>query len=246
MVCFAAGCVLPAYADTVLYSTGFEGPAFTAGVTINGQNGWATFGPASASQVENSMADTGSQALDVFPALASGQSGAYYALSTSATEIEMSADIYLASSSNQSGWQFAGFAPGLSAFVGGIDISSTGVINLIDPGNTVVTPTFTYGSWQFLDFVFNFTTQTYTFSLNGAPISSNVAFCGSDGATCTGANVSSFGDALFDTFPAAGTPTDNGFMDNLSISSVSSVPEPRSLMLMGAGLALLIARRLKR
>jgi hypothetical protein len=230
---------VPTYAGA-LYSTGFESPTFTTG-EIAGQNGWAVFGPSAAAQVESGVAESGSQAVEVLPSLASGQTGPYYSLSTSATEIEMSAYIYLASSSNQSIWQFAATGPGLNGFIGGVDIQSTGAIDLIGPG-TDVGP-FTYNAWQLLDFVFNFTTQTYDFSLNGTLISSNVPFCGSNSG-CTGANIPSFGDLFFDTFPAT-SANDIGYMDNVAISSVSA-PEPGSLILLGVGLAAVIARRVRR
>jgi hypothetical protein len=245
MMCLAVGSVLPVYAGTVLYSTGFEAPTFTAGMSVNGQNGWETFSPASASQIENSFADSGLQALDVLPALAIGdQAGAVYALSTSANEIEMSADIYLASSTIQSAWQFAAIGPAGLGFIGGVDITNTGAIDLITTGFPAVA-TLAYNTWEDFDFVYNFTTQTYSFSLNGTLISSNVAFCGNNSGPCNGATVSTFGEGAFDTlFPSAGA-NDIGYMDNFSISSVSSVPEPGSLMLLGAGLAALIAWRRK-
>ena len=242
VVGLAVGSVLPAYAGTVLYTTGFESPTFTTG-TISGQNGWAVFGTSSAAQVESGVAQSGSQAVEILPSLATGQTGPYYALSTAASEVELSAYIYLASSSTQSAWQFAALGPGLAGFIGGVDISDTGTINLISGSDPAVGPTFTYGSWQLLDFVFNFTTQTYDFSLNGTLISSNAPFCGSNGS-CTGANVASFGDAFFDTFPASGA-NDIGYMDNLTISSLST-PEPGTLMLLGAGLGALLVRRVRK
>ncbi len=231
---------LPAAAD-VLYATGFESPTFTTG-PIAGQNGWAVFGASAAAQVESGFAQSGSQAVEVIPSLASSQTGPYYAISTAATEVEMSAYLYLASSSNQSGWQFAATGPAFGGFIGGVDITPTGEIDLIGPGTDV--GTVTYNSWELFDFVFNFTTQTYTFSLNGTLISSNAAFCGSN-ATCTGANIASFGNALFDTFPASGA-TDIGYMDNIAISSVTATPEPGSVILLGTALAALIALRVKR
>jgi hypothetical protein len=232
--------VLPAFAG-VLYSTGFESPTFTTG-TINGQNGWVVFGTTAAAQVESGVAESGSQAVEVIPSIAASQTGPYYALSTSATEVELSAYIFLASSSTQSEWQFAALSPGLAAFIGGVDIQSNGAIDLQTGSNPDV-GTFTYNSWQLLDFVFDFTTQTYNFSLDGTLISSNAPFCGS-ASGCSGANVSSFGAALFDTFPATDA-NDIGYMDNITISSVGA-PEPGSLLLLGAGLAALIARRIKR
>ncbi len=233
--------VVPTYAG-VLYSTGFESPTFTTGL-IAGQNGWAVFGTSGAAQVESGIAESGSQAVEVIPSLAAGQTGPYYAISTAASEVEMSAYIYLASSSDQSAWQFAATGPAFAGYMGGVDIESTGEVDLIS-GAGIDVGTFTYNAWQLLDFVFDFTTQTYDFSLNGTLISSNVPFCGSDSG-CSGANVSSFGDLLFDTFPAT-SANDIGYMDNVTISSVSSAPEPGSLMLLGAGLAALFLRRVKR
>ncbi len=245
-ITLALASVLPAVAETV-YSTGFESPTFTPG-TIQGQNGWAVFGTTpSAAQVENTFAQSGSQALSVLPALAiPNQTGPYYGVSTTASIVEMSADIYLASSSNRSAWQFAATGPALTGFIGGINIQSSGAIDLITSGETYV-GTITYNAWHPVDFVFNFTTQTYNFSLDGTLVSSGVPFCGSNSG-CTGTSVSSFGDALFDTFPAAGA-NDIGYMDNITISSVAA-PEPAEagllMMLLGAGLAAVIARRVKR
>ncbi len=237
----AVASILPAAAGT-LYTTGFESPTFTTG-DIAGQNGWEVFGnPTYAGQVESGFAESGTQAVVVYPAIATEQTGPYYALSTAAPIVEMSGYIYLASSSTQSEWQFAATGPSFGGFIGGVDIQSNGAIDLIGPGTDV--GTFTYNAWQLLDFVFNFNTQTYTFSLNGTLVSSGVAFCGSD-IGCSGANIASFGDALFDTFPAT-SANDTGYLDNITISSLTSTPEPGSLMLIGAGLAAVIARRVKR
>jgi hypothetical protein len=232
---------VPTYAG-ILYSTGFESPTFTTG-DIAGQNGWEVFGnPTYAAQVESGVAESGTQAVVVYPAIATEQTGPYYAISTAAPIVEMSGYIYLASSSTQSEWQFAATGPSFGGFIGGVDIQNNGAIDLIGPGTDV--GTITYNAWQLLDFVFNFNTQTYSFSLNGSLISSGVAFCGSN-VGCSGANIASFGDLLFDTFPATDA-NDTGYLDNVTISSVSSTPEPGSLLLLGAGLAAVIARRVKR
>src|SRR5580704_17381765 len=63
MALMATIAVPAAFADTVLYSTSFENPPFTTG-PIAGQDGWNVFGPG-ISTVENSFADTGSQAVFV-------------------------------------------------------------------------------------------------------------------------------------------------------------------------------------
>jgi hypothetical protein len=232
ILCLAAGATASA---GIIYSTGFENPPFTTG-PISGQDGWATFGPSAASQVESGVAQSGTQALSVLPALSSGQTGAFIPVSTSATIVELSAFIMLDASSTQSGWQFGATGPAGVGFLGGVDTSTTGQIQLISAGFPVVA-TVTYNTWQLYDFVFNLNTQTYTFSLDGTLIGSNVPFCGNNSGPCSGANIPAFGEGLFDTFPAAGA-NDIGFIDNLTIASV---PEPGSFLLLGVGLLGLVA-----
>ena len=120
----------------VLYATSFENPPFTVG-PIAGQDGWAEF-PGSGAFVENSFALTGTQAVDVIPALATGQNGPYKTVNTLAPIVEQSAEIYLASSSTQSAWQFAAVGAGLIGFAGGIDIDANGTIHAISGSFPVI------------------------------------------------------------------------------------------------------------
>lgn len=248
--CLMVGSVLPVHAG-VLYSTGFENPPFTPG-DVAGQDGWSVFNDTGTSQVETGFVDSGSQALAVIPALAtSSQSGPYYGLSTPDPVIDISADVYIFSSSTQSEWQFAGTGPSLTGYTGGFDILPDGTIDLTTPGFTSA-GTWTYNTWNLVDLLLNFNTQTFNLSVNGTLLAGNVPFCGSNSG-CTGANVPSFGDFFFDAFPTFGSsPTgapanlsnDLGVIDNLTISS--PVPEPRLVMLLAAGLVALVALRARR
>ena len=231
----AAMCVTAApVSATVLYATGFEGPTFTPGL-IAGQDGWAEFpGPSAAAQVQNFFAKTGSQSVDVIPALATGQNGPFKVVNTLAPIVLQSADIWLSSSTTQSGWQFAAIGAGLIGFAGGIDIDPNGDIRAITNSFPVI-GSFTRDVWNHVDLTLNYVAQTYSIAINGTTIDSNVAFCGSNGA-CTNAVVASYSVGIFDTFPAA-SANDIGFLDNYSVSTVSAVPEPASLLLLGVGLA---------
>jgi hypothetical protein len=248
--CLIAGSVLPAYAD-LLYSTGFENPPFTTG-DVAGQNGWSVFNDSGDAVITSAFSDGGTQSLAVVPAAtSSSQSGPYYGLSTSDSVIDISADMYLFSSSTQSEWQFAGTGPSLSGYAGGFDVLPDGTIDLITPGFTNI-GTWTYNSWNLVDVLLNFNTQTFNLSVNGTLLASNVAFCGSNSG-CSGANVANFGDFIFSTFPTFGTSpagapvndsNDLGAIDNLTISS--PVPEPRLVMLLAAGLVALVTLRARR
>jgi len=103
----------------VLYATSFENPPFTVG-PIAGQDGWAEFPGSGAAFVENSFALTGTQAVDVIPALATGQNGPYKTVNT------------------QSAWQFAAVGAGLIGFAGGIDIDANGTIHAISGSFPVI------------------------------------------------------------------------------------------------------------
>ena len=143
----------------------------------------------------------------------------------------LTVDMYLASSSNQSAWQFAGLGgPGLSPFIGGIDISATNAIQLISSGFPVV-GTFTRNVWHRLDFLFDFTAQTYSFVFDGSTLSTATPFCRDNGLCTSATPALAYGNTIFDVFARLNS-NDLGVIDNLS---VSTVPEPGSFLLVGAG-----------
>jgi hypothetical protein len=207
-----------------LYSTGFENPPFTTG-SIAGQDGWQVFGQSNAVSVENSVAKSGSQAVEIIPALDSSQTGPFHVDSTTAGMVDLSADLYIASSSNPSEWQFAGLNSTLSLFLGGIDIFSNGSIHTITAGFPTV-GTWTYNVWNRVDLRFDITDQTYSLSIDGSLIASNIPNCGDNGP-CTGGQTANYGAGVFNTF---GTEANNdiGYMDNYS---VAVVPEPATTTL---------------
>ena len=245
---------LPAAHAGTVYATGFETtdtPSYTVGA-LAGQNGWLEFNSAS-SIVTNVIAYAGSQSVFVNGNNSNLQAGPYYPNSPAGPLIELSAEIIIFSGT-EGDWQFAATGPGLSQYLGGIDLvpqggaqSTGGTIDniFLISGAFPNIGTFNLNTWNLVDLVFNMTSQTYSFSLNGTTLASGAPFCGSNGA-CTGANVLTYGDSFFDVFQNTGN-TDSGFMDNFSLSSnVPGVPEPGSLLLFGSGLALLIRRKLAR
>jgi hypothetical protein len=230
MVAIAA----PARANTVLYSTSFEDPPFTTG-SIAGQSGWSVFGPGGVS-VESFLADTGSQAVFI-PGGVASQTGTYYTTTTTGPLVDLSADLAIFTSSTQTNWQFGALAPGLSAFLGGINILADGSIEAQTAGNPIIgtftrATGFNSSAWVNVNLLFDLATQTYDISVGGVTLDSNVPFCGSDGA-CTGATLSTFADGLFDGF---GGGNDSGFMDNYSVTLVTATPEPGNIGLIALGL----------
>lgn len=225
----AAGLASPAGAQ-VLYSTGFEAPTFSTG-PLAGQGGWGVFGTAAAVQVQNTFVHTGTQAVAVIPALAASQTGPFRALVTTAPIVLQSADIYLASSSTQSPWQFAGLGNGLIGFAGGINFSAGGSIFAISSGNPNI-GSYARDTWNHLDLVMNFVTQRFTVRLNGTTLASGLPFCGAN-FSCPGAVVASYGSGIFDVLSAVPGRNDLGIIDNYR---VAAVPEPTAVLLLASGL----------
>ena len=78
----------------------------------------------------------------------------------------------------------------------------------------------------------DYATQTYSVSIDGSVIASGLSFCGNNSLTmCNGAEVTSMGWDLFDTF---GGGNDLGAMDNFAIASI---PEPSTWAMMLLGFA---------
>jgi hypothetical protein len=223
---------------TVLYSTGFEPPAFTQ-TAINGQNGWAVYThsgtEASAPFVQNIIVASGTQAV-LAPGTVSAQTGPYYALTiASPGVIDLSADIFnfTPAGGAADAIQFAATGPLLTQYAGGIDITGTSIFAI--SGGFPVIGSFSDSTFHHVDLLLDYTTQTFDVKLDGATLASGLAFCGSNGA-CNGANVATFGDGLFDNF---GGTNGYGVIDNFSIATVTGVPEPATwaLLIAGVGLA---------
>ena len=233
-----------AHAD-VVYQTSFENPPFAVG-PIAGQDGWSVYGP-STPTIENNFAFSGSQAVFVDGGTAT-QSGPDHSDSPTGPLIDLSAEIAVFTSSTESEWQFAGLGPGLVPFLGGIDIYADDSIHAISAGYADIgtfprATAFNSSAWHQIDLLFNMNSQTYNISLDGSTLATNLPFCG-DNSVCAGAPVSSYGSTIFDSFGAQSTlnnatANDSGYMDNFLLANV---PEPSSLLLFGAGLAVAAAR----
>ncbi len=243
-----AGFVIPMRADTVLYSTSFESPAFMTG-PIAGQDGWSVYGPSTPS-VEDFFAYAGSQAVFVDGGTAS-QSGPYHTDISTGPLIDLSAEIAIFTSSTQTDWQFGALGPGLVGYLGGIDILPNDQIYAISAGSSPIgtftrATAFDSAAWQNINLLFDISTQTYDISLNGTLLASNVPFCGSN-ASCTGATLNTYANGFFDSF---GGGNDSGYLDNYSVTLVTSTPEPSTTIpmvsVLVAGVGLVLRRRFRR
>ena len=215
-----------------VYSTGFENPPFTLG-PINGQGSWFVFSASGQTfdpVIENTVVRSGLQAVGV-DGFVLAQTGPVFAPNLVAPALDMSADIFLGSSTSESAWQFASIGMNGVGFAGGIDIYNGTTIVAITGDITTVIGTFTRDTWHHVDIGLNYSTQTFSVTLDGSTLASGLAFCGNNGSPCNGAAVTTMGWDIFDSF---GGGNDFGAMDNFAISN--PVPEPSSLALLASGL----------
>jgi hypothetical protein len=224
---------------TVLYSTGFEPPTYSAGA-LPGQDGWSQdIGPAGIVDVQTGTVFAGSQAaafhsqpgLPIFTRV--GHFAPYdTSLGDSIVELEMRA--FFSSSGDPSLWRpFAAFS-GTEA-IGGIDVRTDGQVSVFSATYFDTGVFLSRDTWYELGLSFDFGTRTLSASLDGVPVASGLGFAGS------------VVDPQFAAFTVEviESGSDTMFFDDVTVSTVSPVPSPSTLWLMLAGGAVLIRSRRK-
>lgn len=219
--CLLAGTLMLAIATgagaQVLYQTGFENPPFTVG-PIAGQDSWNVFGGSAAVNIENSFAKSGTQAVlidtTLLPNVPSNQTGPWRNVvdPSLGSIVSIDADVYLASSSSESSWQFAALYSNLGGFIAGFNVLPDGTLQLITPWFPITAPVVTRDTWMHYTLTLNFLTQTSDVYINGVRVAYALPFVKS---------ATALGGFIFDTFGAQGGPTvnDQGYLDNLLIQT---------------------------
>jgi PEP-CTERM motif len=210
----------------VIYSTGFEPPAFVPG-PINGQDGWSGAG-----EIQGAVVYSGTQALHIDASTSEFQ-GANLPLSYAVGSSIVSFQV-----------EFQQTGPG-TAQAGISLVGDTGFLAQIynlggnyGLGNyNMSTPRlpFASGTWHLLDIILNFKTETMVGYVDGQSLGTLAINPPSPPTQITELSLYSFG---------SGGPQQDVYFDNVSLATV---PEPSSLVLGGTGLvALAIAHLRKR
>lgn len=230
----------------VLYSTSFEAPTYTNGVSVSGVDGWVNGSGAGASQaVSNARAASGSQSLrfdnstlNSFysvrrPFTASGVSAATPLLATVKVYVSAnnSADriygMYLSSSATGT----------LGSTVAGLTIGGNGVVRA---GNSWA---LTYGTADFTAAAGSFADRwlTISFSYDGANTTASISGFG-DGSSYSEVftNAAPLGLNLGSDYITQTGSLGEGYFDDLS---VSVVPEPMTMTVLALGAVAALRRR---
>lgn len=219
---------------SVIYSTSFESPEFVTGAFPEYSN-WGPWGVMSASSIQNSVALSGSQAVQIDASVAgNNQSGIWTWHENSGQFVTVSADVYLLGSSTPTAWQFATGDENESGgfFVGGFNPLTDGRLELITAGFPVTTSVISRNTWNNYKAIFDIQNQTFDVFINNALVAGDVPFLNP---------ATSVRQFQFDTFGRSGSPNDRAYIDNFLFEAV---PEPmRGLMLMMGVIAIHLRRR---
>jgi hypothetical protein len=210
-----------ASADTLVYSTGFEAPAYHLGA-LAGQQGWT----GNTGVVENSLAYAGSQAVEFnATGLTVGSAGdlTMLAVSSDGPMMQVSDEFYASASDANVVWTVLSLGGNNSGapFIGALFADSSGV--LVSGSGASAYTQILFGQWNSYTLDINFTTQTLTGYLNGTLI-------GTEGFAQSNTELTEVG---FGIDGANGHATTQAYVDNVSVETVA---EPGSLMLFAAGL----------
>ncbi len=204
----------------VVYSTGFEPPAYTAGGLLSGQDRWFNNG---GGVVETTTVFSGVQAVGYTAEGVFGQPVDYHAVPTSGqgSVMRASVEFFFSAADPQVAWEVLAADDG-SIFLAQIVVFN-GTLLLWDSSSIVGRARVTAGVWHNYELVFDFATDIVTGYLDG----------GSLGTGSLDPAATSLTDVGFGINDALGAGTSQAFADDLS---VEAVPEPSSLALVGASL----------
>ena len=223
---------------TVIYSTGFESATYTTG-TLKGQNGW--YGTDLTGTVEDTTVFAGSQAVEYDASNATnlgGQNINYQDVSASGqgSSVQVTDEFYYSSADSSVIWQaLATFGTG--GFLGSLVVyNGDAYLNSTVPGSPSVAVT--AGAWHTYAMDFNFATGMQSAFVDGTQIGTDAAFSSSTALTRVGIGINA---VIYGT-----SPTSQGYVDNLSITSATPLPASLPLLASGLGFLGLLGWRTKR
>jgi hypothetical protein len=209
----------------VLYSTGFEPPTYTTGA-LAGQDGWTgTLGTVETATVFGATQAVGYDATGA-PFL-SQLFNSHAVPGGQGSLVEVTDEFLVSAADRNVNWENLTLF-GNASFVAEFVIID-GIVGLVSLGNLLGTMPVTVGAWHDYELDVNFATDMVAGYVDG-----NLIGAGSFGAANTALTVVDLG--INNT---NGLSTSQAFVDNLSITAVTAVPEPSAVVLWAVGLSVL-------
>ncbi len=186
--------LLPLTKADVIYTSGFENPAFQTG-SLNGQDGWSTFG--TGAYVEGLFHSSGQRGV-ALPPLSFAYRDTTIDLTTAST-VTVSADFLIPRVSLP--LIFFAYGGGLP---GGLVFTPGGSVYIGTSGLPAVNNAYSTG-WNHFDITFDYLSQSFDVAVNGLGIYNDAPFLTPVGSQFAGAGFSSDGLNFIDNYQVRGS-----------------------------------------
>jgi hypothetical protein len=225
---------------SLLFSTGFESPTYTSG-PLAGQDGWLQdIGATSAITVQMGTVKSGTQAVQIDATGQPDYTRAYRfdnydtALSGNDPIIDLSGSFLLGATGTPSIFRFGGFN-GTGNLIGLLQINNTGELSLIGSSQVSTGVLVSTDAWHSFDLTFDFSMSELSLTFDGSAIASGIGFSNTSSSVFLAQSI---------TVVPLSTGTQSMFVDDLSVTTRASVPEPPVLSLLAIGLIGIFGLRL--